>query len=303
MLTFFAIPKPFRNHIGVIQINAIRSWALLRPECEVILFGDEEGTAEIASELGIHHIPEVECNEYGTPLVNSVFTLAQNTAKHQLMCYINADIILMSDFLKAVSQVRVDRFLMIGQRWDLDITELLDFDNPDWESHLYSMISKYGCLHPPSGVDYYLFSRELFGEIPPFAVGRTTYDNWLIFKARSLGAPVIDATRVVTSIHQNHERTYTSVGLQGPEGETDLTKGVESARNFELAGGSSRTFTLQYANRILTPRGLGPALTPRHLYFRMRAIPMLYPYFHFLLTLFRAFEKSVRIIRSIRAQL
>lgn len=300
MLTIFSMPKPFQEHVGVIQTNAIRSWNLLRPKCEIILLGDEEGTAEIASKLGIRHIPEVDCNEYGTPLVSSLFSIAENTAKYQMMCYINADIILMSDFLKALSQIRMDRFLMSGQRCDIDITELLDFDNPNWESHLRSMISKHGRLHPPSGVDYYVFPRGLYGEMPPFALGRTSYDNWLIYRARSLKVPVIDATQLVTSIHQNHERTYTSVALKGPEGEADLTTGVEAKRNIQLMGGIDHGLTLEYATLILTPRGLRPALTPRHLYFRTRAITMLYPYFHFLLILFKVFENTVRIIRPMK---
>ena len=49
MLTLFSTPKPFRGHIAVIQTNAIRSWLELEPACEVILFGDEEGTAEVAA--------------------------------------------------------------------------------------------------------------------------------------------------------------------------------------------------------------------------------------------------------------
>ena len=51
MLTIFAVPKPFRGHIGVIQRNAIRSWTLLRPACDIILMGNEEGIAEIAAEF------------------------------------------------------------------------------------------------------------------------------------------------------------------------------------------------------------------------------------------------------------
>lgn len=264
-VTLFTIPKPFRGHIGIIQRNAIQSWLRLRPACEIILFGDDEGTAEVAAEFGVRHIPDVARNEYGTPLLNSIFEIAQRHASHQLMVYINADIILLNNFLKAISHVQLDRFLMIGQRWDLDITELLDFDNPDRESHLRSMISEHGCLHPPSS-DYYLFPRGLFGKIPPFAIGRTAYDNWLIFKARSLDVPVIDATRMVTSIHQNHERTYTSIGLQGPQGENDLRRGVEAKRNLELTGGPSHLFTLQDANWILTPRGLKKPRMSQRLY-------------------------------------
>ena len=105
MLTIFTIPKPFCGHIGVIQTNAIRSWIALSPACEVILFSDDEGTAEVAAQSGIQHIPHVERNEYGTPLLDSVFSIAQDTAGHQLMCYVNADIILMSDFLTAIRQI------------------------------------------------------------------------------------------------------------------------------------------------------------------------------------------------------
>src|SRR5437773_1932544 len=66
MLTIFSTPKPFEGHSNVIQRNAIKSWTLLHPEVEVILFGDEEGTAEACRDLAIHHEPQVIRNEYGT---------------------------------------------------------------------------------------------------------------------------------------------------------------------------------------------------------------------------------------------
>lgn len=53
MLTLFTTAKPFRGHDGIIQWNALKSWALLRPSVEVILFGDEEGAAKTAEELGL----------------------------------------------------------------------------------------------------------------------------------------------------------------------------------------------------------------------------------------------------------
>lgn len=101
MLNIFSTPKPFKGLIKVIQTNAIRSWISLHPPCEVILFGNEEGTAEIASELGIRHIPDVERSEYGTPLISSLFRIAQSIGTHELMCYVNADIILMNDFMES----------------------------------------------------------------------------------------------------------------------------------------------------------------------------------------------------------
>ena len=48
MFTFFTTAKPFRGHNGIIQRNALKSWMLLHPDAEVILFGDEEGVAGTA---------------------------------------------------------------------------------------------------------------------------------------------------------------------------------------------------------------------------------------------------------------
>src|SRR5438876_11556063 len=102
MLTLFAIPKPFRGHIAVIQRNAIMSWTLLQPRPEVILFGDEEGTAEICRELGLRHAPAVERNEFGTPLLDDLFRKAEEQASYATLCYVNSDILLLDDFSKAV---------------------------------------------------------------------------------------------------------------------------------------------------------------------------------------------------------
>lgn len=291
MLTIFTTPKPFRGHNGIIQTNAIQSWLLLQPKPEVILLGNDEGTAEVASRLGTRHVADVECNEYGTPLISSIFSIAQDIAKYPLMCYINADIILLSDFLRAIRQVKRQSYLIIGQRWDVDLSEPVDFDKPDWEAYLQDRITKEGKLHPPGGMDYFVFPRGLYGNIPPFAVGRPGWDNGMVYQARSLRIPVIDATKAITAIHQNHDYSH------HPQGADGIWKGPERKRNIELMGGIDHSFGLEYITLFLTPQGLKRALTPRRLYFRMRAIPVLHPHFHFLLTLFKVFEKLVITVR------
>lgn len=52
-LTIFAVPKPFRGQIGIIQRNAIQSWTKLKLRPEIILLGNDEGTQEIAREFGL----------------------------------------------------------------------------------------------------------------------------------------------------------------------------------------------------------------------------------------------------------
>lgn len=292
MLTVFTIPKPFRGHVGVIQNNAVQSWLLLRPEPEVILFGNDEGIAEAAHRLGAHHIPDIECNEFGTPLLDSVFGIAQDKAKYPIVCYANADIILLSDFLPAIRQVQKQSFLLVGQRWDTDIKEPADFKKPDWEANLRTRVTREGKLHPPSGIDYFVFPRGLYRNIPPFAVGRTAWDNWLIYQARAMKAPVIDATKVVTAIHQNHDYSHNAAGS------ASVWKGPESKRNVELMGSMDRAFTLDHATLLLTPRGIRRALQPRYLYFRLEAVPVLFPRLHCFSKPMRALTRLIGRIRS-----
>src|SRR5260370_13114663 len=123
MLTIFAVPKPFHGHIGVIQRNAIRSWTSLRPACEIILIGNEEGTAEIAMEFGVRHAPDVARNTFGTPLVSDLFKQAQQVSSRNLFCYVNSDIILMSDFMVAIQRItkQKSRFLLVAHRWNVDV--------------------------------------------------------------------------------------------------------------------------------------------------------------------------------------
>jgi hypothetical protein len=299
MLTIFSIPKPFRGHTEIVQRNAIQSWQQLRPACEIILLGDDEGTAEAAREFGLRHLPEVARNEYDTPLLNSIFERAQAAASHRLLCYVNADIILLSDFLRAISRIRWSRFLMLGQRWDLDVTRLLDFDDTAWETKIRGEANKRGCLHPHTGVDYYVFPKGLWGKIPPFAVGRTSYDNWLIWRTCSLGVPVIDATWVVTCVHQNHDHTYTSLGVQSPEVTDDLTTGVEAKRNLELAGGWDHIFTLLDARWLMTPQGLSRACSPKHVRRARSTWPILHPRLAALLRAWRLILQPWRIPTAI----
>ena len=277
MLTLFTIPRLFRGEFEIIQRNAIKSWTLL-PNCpEIILFGDDEGTALVALEFGVLHIPDIARNEYGTPLVNDVFEKAQRLATHDTICYVNADIILLSDFMIALEQVvdRYRRFLMVGQRWDVDIKEHLYF-GPNWEEQIRTMVAQNGQLHRKTGIDYFAFSRGLFGRIPAFAIGRTLWDNWLLYRARTMGAPLIDGTKVVTAVHQNHGWSHVKSGKQSAK------SGPEAMRNRELLGDYRRVLNFHGANRILTTQGLRrPKPTIDRLLAYVAFLPVLHPRLRF----------------------
>ncbi len=261
MLTLFSVPKPFTGPIGVIQRNAIRSWTLLGPECEILLLGDEPGTAEAAAECGARHLPSLARNEYGTPLLDHIFEQAETAATHGLMGYINADIILMSDFLPAVRPFQncPQKFLLAQQRWDVDIKEPWDFADPEWELRLRRLTAEKGKLHNIAGLDYFIFRKGLYGKIPPFALGRCVWDNWLLWRARDLGAALVNLTYCVTIIHQNHDYNHVTYTPHLP-GWNRIYDGPERQRNLELAGGTAHMYDLSRATHVLRPKNTsGPA--------------------------------------------
>jgi hypothetical protein len=253
MITFFSTPKPFRGHIGIIQRNAIQSWRLAHPDAEVILVGNEEGAAEAAHDLGARHEPEVDRNSLGTPLLSSLFERADRLARHDRLCFLNADILLTDDFLDAcarLSQIR-SRSLMVGRRCDVDITEPLDFSRPDWSSQIRSVARERGKLRPPQWIDFFVFPRGLLHQqVPPFAIGRPGYDNWLLWKVRAMGVPVVDVTQIVLAIHQNHDYSHHPGGLKG------LWQDVEAQQNHALLAGHFAT--IDNATHRLTPKALRP---------------------------------------------
>ena len=291
MITLFSTLKPFRGHIEIIQRNAIRSWLCLDPVCEIILLGDDYGTAEVAAELGVQHIPDVVRNEYGTPLLNALFQSAERFGKYPLLCYVNADIMLMNDFIAAVRCVHtMSPFLMVGQRWDVELQQAWDFDGPNWQSRLRDYVVAFGVLHPPTGLDYFVYPRGTWGHLPPFAIGRTVWDNWLVHRARSRGAALIDATRMVMAIHQNHDYAHF------PHGKYGGWNGPEAMRNRELSGTDVQNLLLWYATHILTPAGVKPARTRDHLQRYLVTLPVLYPRLDWFLHPTRSVNKLMRRI-------
>jgi hypothetical protein len=245
MLTIFACPKGFDDkHIRIIQRNAIRSWLLLKPRPEVFLFGDANGVAGTCAEFGIVHVPHVETNEFGTPLLNDVFRKVESLARGKLFCYINADIMLPTDFYETVTAVagRKRRFLMGGRPWNLDVEEELTFED-GWQRSLIDRALKEGELRSPRSCDFFVYPRGLWGHLPPFALGRSYFDNALLYRARQAGAALVDATQAVVAIHQNHSSPSHLSGSQ-------YLENPEAKRNKMLAEGPRRLFTWKNATHV-----------------------------------------------------
>uniref|UniRef100_A0A6M3KFS4 Putative glycosyltransferase n=1 Tax=viral metagenome TaxID=1070528 RepID=A0A6M3KFS4_9ZZZZ len=201
-LSIFTTCRAFAGQHDIAQRNALTSWTLLRPRPEIVVFGNDAGSAEICQELDLRHEPKVKTTARGIPLIDNLFLRAQRLATHDILCYINADIIVTRELVAAAELVagRFGQFLMTGLRWDLDIEEPIDFSD-SWASRLRMRTKIQGNFHRTTGADYFIFPRSLYQNIPEFIIGRSAWDNWLIMDAVRRGVPLVDATRAVFVVH------------------------------------------------------------------------------------------------------
>jgi hypothetical protein len=261
-LALFTIPKAFRGAAATAQLNALGSWRASAPDAEIVLLGDEEGVAAAAAAVGALHLPEIARTEWGTPLVSDAFAAVAKAARSEALCYANADILLLPDLVEAVGRLR--------GRTDLAIDGEVDF-GPGWQDTLRRHAEAHGQLGEENQIDYMVFPRDVDWEMPPFAVGRPAWDNWLLYRARELGLALVDATPSVLVVHQAHGYEHV------PEATGPRWQGPEGDRNRALAAEMGFPYGILDATHVLTETRLLPALGRGHLKRRVQRIPVLGP--------------------------
>jgi hypothetical protein len=248
-LTLFSLPKAFAGIYTVIQENALKSWAALQPKAQIVLFGNEAGCAEIAGKYGAHHDPHVRTNELNTPLVSHLFQTATALTSSPYQCFLNADIILDPVLPEVVDRAHAwkKHVLLVSRRWDLDLTQPIETDRPDWFSPVKQRVKAEGRLYTPLGMDVFVFPTGFFDHMPPFSVGwpGAKYDNWIIYAARQRGIPIIDVTDAMTTVHQNHP----------PGGASDPRKAREHWVSMDLLGGYGCCYDILDATHVMDEQG------------------------------------------------
>jgi hypothetical protein len=238
MLTILSSPKPFEGHVGLIQRNAIGSWVRLSPRPQIVLFGDAAGTREVAAEFGLEHIPSVETNEFGTPYLRSLIENGERRARYDLLCYVNGDIILTEGLERAVQCAATQRaaFLMVSARINLDLELPILFDT-DWRRWLRDTCNARGTRGDHTSIDFFVFTKGLYQNVPALAIGRAWFDQWMIKAAAQRGS-VVDVFPLRPIVHQNHGYAHVAGGR------STVYQGVEAERNLALYGGRGHAYTL-----------------------------------------------------------
>ena len=249
MITFFTTAKSFLEEARQRQINAIQSWKHVHPDAEVILCGEGDGYEEVAIEYGLVRVPDIACSEKGCPRIDDMIRRVRGMAKYPTLAYLNCDMIVMPDLVAAVNRIPFSRFLMVAQRWDTEMTDLVEFCSGGYEQ-VREIVERHGVLSRITAIDMLLFRGEIWQDLPPLYVGRAYYDNYLLFRALAANVPLVDATKSITLVHQNHGYGHIAGGIDA------VWDGNEGQHNLETAGGFESLCSIEDATWELSPDAL-----------------------------------------------
>lgn len=264
--TLIAVPKPFTGESAHLQRAACRSWAAI-PGLEVILAGDEPGIAETCRDFQFQHIPGVIRSEQGTPRLDDIFQQVRKKAATPLLLYVNADIILGPEIITAAQNILFADYLLAGRRWDVDPWEReADAGFDAWRDYALSQ----GTLLPVCSSDYFLLpvASRIFTDMPPLVVGRSGWDNWMMYRARELSIPLIDSTAAITAIHRKHG--YGHIPRNMADEPYSSWDGVESRLQIAILG--ERLLSLDFATHRMDERQRVHPVKKGYTWFKQAAI-------------------------------
>ena len=160
--------------------------------------------------------------------------------------------------------------MAVGRRFNLDLDSLVDFQSSDVNDDFFEMAEAEAVEFVMTS-DYFIFRRNEFPKLPPFAVGRPYWDNWMVYAGRMASLPVVDVTQAVFAVHQNHGHAHIQQVREreyyGPEGD----------QNLELLG-IENAFSLHDVTQIMDPENvLHSVKGDEYLKRKIRTLPILKP--------------------------
>lgn len=244
MYTIFSCPKDFTSLFGIIQRNAIHSWLKLSSKPKIILFGNfEENILKEFDSENIVFLSIDDVNEYETPFINKIFEKAIQNSTTDTLCYVNSDIILFDDFSNTINILeKRKKFFGVGRRYNVDLKKLIKFENKnDFQNKFLKniIIDKY------FGSDYFIFNKNQIKNIPSFLIGRTCWDNWLMYYASKNKLDLTDCTNDIFCVHQKHDYSHIKTDTK------NHYKGIERDYNLRQLGGLDKVYHIRDCKFIL----------------------------------------------------
>lgn len=261
MISFFTCPKKNLGLSKIHQTNSFNSIKKLDLDKEIIVFDQFKNFTQDPNLITINSI---NCNDFDTPYISDIFEKAIIKSKYEYLIYFNSDIIFdetLSNLIKFISTKKLDKFIAFGKRYDIESREYMS--NSDIE-RLNKNKSNYK-LHNKFGIDYFIFYKKSFFKLKKFLIGRTCWDNWMIYECNRRNFKLIDTTIDVNCFHQNHDFSHIK-----SSNEKTHYKGTERDYNYKLSGGHKNLFNIDDSNFYFINHQLKKILP--HIFFYKKVI-------------------------------
>ena len=217
--TLLSTLKPFTTdgHVDWHQETALFSWSLLPKErLEIVIVGaDDSRGRSLVEQYGFLLEPDVpRAFDVGffsqAPIITDLLRQGILRSSADWIMLINADIIVMPDFLdqldEVLSHIDLQRYpwpFITVRRRDFTMTSPLLS-----EVELRSLSSSDARLHKVTGSDIFLTNRAFWNEtlkvMPPFIYGRASWDVFFHRHAVLNSSLAVDASQTVICYHPFH---------------------------------------------------------------------------------------------------
>lgn len=197
--------KPLIPEFIVEHTNSLQSWKRLRCKPKIVIIGDDQGVAELCANARVIHHPYVKKNNYGTPMINSIFEEGWKYVKDDDICvFVNGDIILtdslcdtLDAFVNNFPDYAKRTYFMTAVRNNWYNFTALDFN----DAGLKSIPEKNLKRERPDGIDLFIHRKGTYLNIPDSGIAKFAYDTWLLLYAIDQFELCIDITETCQIIH------------------------------------------------------------------------------------------------------
>jgi hypothetical protein len=244
-LTMFT--APFMAQEGsqkhYIQLNTLKAMAFL-PGTQVVVFTDDDEMVEQVAELrlsNVHTSRDFKSNQYGTPILSSMYITVERDYPATFVGYTNADIMFHPDLITSLKEVYrqwehgnlLDRILVVGHRFNVDMDKTMHDEHrhvirdPVTARNVHKDLASRAKKFQGDAQDFFIITPGSFDweSIPDFVIGRPAYDNWLVDYATHQGMSTVDVTKTVKAVHQTDEKGNKAGHVRRPDKNWNLKLG------------------------------------------------------------------------------
>ncbi|XP_052106182.1 uncharacterized protein LOC127738821 [Mytilus californianus] len=217
--------------------NTVINWNTFMPRVNLVLFTNDSALSAYVRDRGWTSYPVTRHAAGGAPILKNMFQTVMNNFNSTFYAYANSDNLFDSSLLDTLSTVYNDLdnkkpLFISGRRTNvafLTPKEAASYGN------IQQAAKTRGELFLTNAQDYFITNKYFdWSGFPDLVIGRRAYDNWLVLRARAMGAKTVDASKTLLLVHQTTKGgNFEGHGRVDPNYNDDLILRLGLDRTYE----------------------------------------------------------------------